>query len=155
VLFWMLGGLGLAQWNQLIYPLAALLGCGAYLLARARYLNAMTLGDESATSLGIPAGRFRMAVFVVCAILTGSAVAFSGVIAFVGLMVPHIVRMLAGGDYRRVLPLSALIGAIFLVLADMLARVIIPPQDLPIGIITGLVGGLFFLVLLRRNARMG
>lgn len=155
VLFWMLGGLGLAQWNQLIYPLAALLGCGAYLMARARLLNAMTLGDESATSLGIPAGRFRMAVFIVCAILTGSAVAFSGVIAFVGLMVPHIVRMLAGGDYRRVLPLSALIGAIFLVLADMLARVVIPPQDLPIGIITGLVGGLFFLVLLRRNARMG
>jgi len=155
VLFWMLGGLGLAQWNQLIYPLAALLGCGAYLMARARFLNAMTLGDESATSLGIPAGRFRMAVFIVCAILTGSAVAFSGVIAFVGLMVPHIVRMLAGGDYRRVLPLSALIGAIFLVLADMLARVVIPPQDLPIGIITGLVGGLFFLVLLRRNARMG
>ena len=155
VLFWMLGGLGLAQWNQLLFPLAALVCCGAYLLFRARYLNAMTLGDESATSLGIPAGRFRMVVFVVCAILTGAAVAFSGVISFVGLMIPHIVRMVAGGDYRRVLPLSALVGAIFLVLADMLARMIIPPQDIPLGIITGLIGGVFFLLLLRRNARVG
>jgi iron complex transport system permease protein len=154
VLFWMLGGLGLAQWNQLLFPLAALLVCGVWLLFRARYLNAMTLGDESATALGIPAGRFRMAVFVACAVLTGAAVAFSGVISFVGLMIPHIVRMVVGGDYRRVLPLSALVGAIFLVLADMLARIIIPPQDLPIGIITGLIGGVFFLALLRRNAAM-
>ncbi len=155
VLFWMLGGLGLAQWNQLLFPLAALVACGAWLIARARFLNAMTLGDESATALGIPAARFRMAVFVACAILTGAAVAFSGVISFVGLMIPHIVRMVVGGDYRRVLPLSALVGAIFLVLADMLARIIIPPQDLPLGIITGLIGGVFFLALLRRNASMG
>lgn len=155
VLFWMLGGLGLAQWSQLLFPLAALLACGTYLIFRARYLNAMTLGDESATALGIPAGRFRMVVFVVCALLTGAAVAFSGVISFVGLMIPHIVRMLVGGDYRRVLPLSALVGAIFLVLADMVARTIIAPQDIPIGIITGLIGGVFFLILLRKNARVG
>jgi iron complex transport system permease protein len=115
----------------------------------------MTLGDESATSLGVPARRFRMVIFIICAILTGAAVAFSGVISFVGLMIPHIVRLLVGGDYRRVLPLSALVGAIFLVLADILARRIIPPQDIPIGIITGLIGGLFFLLLLRRNARVG
>ncbi len=153
VIFWMLGGLGLSQWAQLPYPLAALLACGAYLIANARNLNAMTLGDESATTLGIPAGRFRMVVFIACALLTGAAVAFSGVIAFVGLMIPHIVRLVVGGDYRRVLPLSALLGAIFLVLADMLARIIIPPQDLPIGIITGLVGGVFFILLLRRRTR--
>lgn len=153
VIFWMLGGLGLSNWAQLPYPLAALLACGAYLMLNARNLNAMTLGDESATTLGIPAGRFRMIVFIVCALLTGAAVAFSGVIAFVGLMIPHIVRLIIGGDYRRVLPLSALLGAIFLVLADMLARTIIPPQDLPIGIITGLVGGVFFILLLRRKTR--
>ncbi|KQU97437.1 iron ABC transporter permease [Devosia sp. Root105] len=151
VIFWMLGGLGLSTWAQLPYPLVALLACGAYLIANARHLNAMTLGDESATTLGIPAGRFRMLVFIVSALLTGAAVAFSGVIAFVGLMIPHIVRLVVGGDYRRVLPLSALLGAIFLVLADMLARTIIPPQDLPIGIITGLVGGGFFILLLRRR----
>lgn len=149
VVFWMLGGLGLAQWQQLPFPLAALVLCGAYLIARAHDLNAMTLGDESATTLGIPARRFRLTVFVVCAFLTGAAVAFSGVIAFVGLMIPHIVRMLVGGDYRRVLPLSALLGAIFLVLADILARTLMPPQDMPIGVLTGIIGGAFFVGLLR------
>lgn len=151
VIFWMLGGLGLSQWAQLPYPLLALLCCGCYLLANARHLNAMTLGDESATTLGIPVRRFRMVVFVVCALLTGAAVAFAGVISFVGLMIPHIVRLVVGGDYRRVLPLSALVGAIFLVLADIAARTIIPPQDIPIGVITGLVGGVFFVALTRKR----
>lgn len=155
VIFWMLGGLGLAQWAQLPYPLAALLGCGAYLIANGRNLNAMTLGDESATTLGLPAARFRILVFIVCALLTGAAVAFSGIISFVGLMVPHIVRLVVGGDYRRLLPLCALVGATFLVLADTLARAIIPPQDMPIGVITGLVGGVFFIALMRRNRRLG
>ncbi|WP_407925716.1 FecCD family ABC transporter permease [Devosia faecipullorum] len=155
VVFWMLGGLGLAQWAQLPYPLLALILCGAYLIFNARNFNAMTLGDESATTLGLPAARFRTVVFVVCALLTGAAVAFSGIISFVGLMIPHLVRMAVGGDYRRVLPLSALVGAIFIVAADMVARVIIPPLDVPIGIITGLVGGLFFILLMRRRNRSG
>lgn len=149
VVFWMLGGLGLAQWQQLPFPLVALVLCGAYLLAKARALNAMTLGDESATTLGIPARRFRLTIFVVCALLTGSAVAFSGVIAFVGLMIPHIVRLMVGGDYARVLPLSALLGALFLVLADIAARTLMPPQDMPIGVLTGIIGGIFFVGLLR------
>ncbi|MCD7059395.1 FecCD family ABC transporter permease [Pelagibacterium xiamenense] len=155
VIFWMLGGLGLSQWEQLPYPLAALAAGSAYLMFNARNLNAMTLGDESATALGLPASGFRIVVFIVCALLTGAAVAFSGVISFIGLMIPHLVRLVVGGDYRRVLPLSALVGAIFLVLADMAARVIIPPQDMPLGVITGLVGGLFFIVLMRRNGRLG
>lgn len=155
VVFWMLGGLGLAQWSHLPYPLAALVGCGAYLMLKARSFNAMTLGDETATTLGIAAGRFRMTVFVVCALLTGAAVAFSGIISFIGLMIPHVVRFVVGGDYRRVLPLSALSGAIFLVGADIVARSLIPPQDMPLGIITGLVGGVFFIFLMRRNGRLG
>lgn len=153
VVFWMLGGLGLAQWVQLPYPLIALAGCGAYLLLNARNLNAMTLGDESATTLGLPAGRFRIIVFIVCAMLTGAAVAFSGIISFVGLMIPHLVRLVIGGDYRCVLPLSALVGASFLVAADMVARTIISPQDMPIGVIAGLVGGIFFIGLMRRSGR--
>lgn len=152
VVFWMLGGLGLAQWQQLPYPLAVLVAGGIYLIANGRKFNAMTLGDETATTLGIAAGRFRMVVFVICALLTGAAVAFSGIISFVGLMVPHIVRFAVGGDYRRVMPLSALVGAIFLVLADLAARVIIPPQDMPLGVITGLVGGIFFIGLMRRRS---
>lgn len=150
-IFWMLGGLGLAEWKQLPYPLIALAAGGAYLLTQTRNLNAMTLGDESATALGIPARRFRLVVFVVCALLTGCAVAYSGVIAFVGLMIPHVVRFVVGGDYRRVLPLSALVGAIFLVVIDMAARTVMPPQDMPLGILTGLIGGVAFVVLMRRR----
>lgn len=151
VIFWMLGGLGLAQWGQLWFPIGTLLLGSAYLIYKARYLNAMILGDETASTLGIPVERFRIMVIIVCALLTGAAVAFSGVIGFVGLMVPHIVRLLVGGDYRKVLPLSALLGAIFLVVADIVARIIMPPQDMPIGILTGLVGGIGFVFLMRKR----
>ncbi|MFT7107400.1 MAG: iron complex transport system permease protein [Yoonia sp.] len=151
VVFWMLGGLGLAQWSQLIFPLVILAGGGAYLIANARNLNAMTIGDETAATLGIPVRRFRLAVFIVGALITGVMVAFSGIIGFVGLMIPHIVRLIVGGDYTRVLPVSALCGAIFLLWADILARTVMAPDDIPIGIITGLIGGVFFVWLLRRN----
>lgn len=151
VVFWMLGGLGLAQWNQLIYPLGILLLCGAWLIGKSKVLNAMTVGDETASTLGIPVARFRLLVFIVGALITGVMVAFSGIIGFVGLMVPHVVRMLVGGDYRRVLPCSALLGAVFLLWADIVARTIMAPEDMPIGIVTGLVGGVFFVWLLRRK----
>lgn len=151
VIFWMLGGLGLAQWNQLLFPFLTLLFGGSYLLYKAKFLNAMILGDETANTLGVPVQRFRLTVIVVCALLTGAAVAFSGVIGFVGLMVPHIVRLLIGGDYRKILPLSALLGALLLVLADIVARVIIPPEDMPIGILTGLAGGIAFIFLMRQR----
>ena len=151
VVFWMLGGLGLAQWSQLAYPAVVLFLSGAWLLSRAPALNAMTVGDETASTLGIPVARFRLAVFVVGALITGVMVAFSGIIGFVGLMVPHIVRMLVGGDYARVLPGSALIGAVFLLWADIAARTVMAPEDMPIGIVTGLIGGVFFVWLLGRR----
>lgn len=152
VVFWMLGGLGLAQWDQLIYPLAILLVCGIWLLSQSTQLNAMTIGDETAATLGIPVAQFRLVVFVVGALITGVMVAFSGIIGFVGLMVPHIARMLVGGDYARVLPASALIGAIFLLWADIAARTVMAPEDMPIGIVTGLAGGTFFVWLLGRRS---
>ena len=152
VVFWMLGGLGLAQWDHLVYPLAILIVCGAWLMSRTSELNAMTVGDETAATLGIPVARFRLLVFVVGAIITGVMVAFSGIIGFVGLMVPHIARMIVGGDYARVLPASALIGAIFLLWADVTARTIMAPEDMPIGIVTGLIGGVFFVWLLGRRS---
>ena len=151
VVFWMLGGLGLAQWSQLVYPLTILLLCGAWLISRAKNLNAMTVGDETAVTLGISVARFRLSVFIIGALITGVMVAFSGIIGFVGLMVPHIARMLVGGDYTRVLLASALIGAIFLLWADILARTLMAPEDMPIGIVTGLIGGAFFIWLLRRQ----
>ncbi|EBA16793.1 transport system permease protein [Roseobacter sp. SK209-2-6] len=151
VVFWMLGSLGLAQWGQLIYPLVVLLVSAAWLLSRSTELNAMTVGDETASTLGIPVARFRLAVFVAGALITGVMVAFSGIIGFVGLMVPHVARMRVGGDYRRVLPASAFLGAIFLLWADITARTIMAPEDMPIGIVTGLVGGVFFVWLLSRR----
>lgn len=151
VVFWMLGGLGLAQWSQLIYPLVILTVCGAWLMRQAAVLNAMTVGDETASTLGIPVVRFRVLIFAVGALITGVMVAFSGIIGFVGLMVPHIARMLVGGNYLRVLPVSGLIGAIFLLWADIAARKVMAPEDMPIGIVTGLIGGLFFVWLLGRR----
>lgn len=152
VVFWMLGGLGLAQWAHLIWPAIILLGSAVWFLTVSRSLNAMTIGDETAATLGIPVSRFRLAVFVVGALVTGVMVAFSGVIGFVGLMVPHIVRLVVGGDNARVLPAAMLAGAILLIWADIIARTIMRPEDMPIGIVTGLIGGVFFVWLLRRKA---
>ncbi|TDL81098.1 iron ABC transporter permease [Palleronia sediminis] len=151
VVFWMLGGLGLAQWSHLLYALGVLVLCGAWFRLRAHDLDAMTVGDETAATLGIAVARFRLEVFVAGALITGVMVAFSGVIGFVGLMVPHIVRMAVGGSYARVLPVSALFGAVFLLWCDILARTVMAPEDMPIGILTGLIGGAFFVWLLRRR----
>lgn len=151
VVFWMLGGLGRARWDQLAYPAIVLAACGAWLMANAGRLNAMTIGDETAATLGIPVARFRLSTFVVGAALTGCMVAFSGIVGFVGLMVPHVVRLLTGGDHARVLPGAALLGAVFLVWADIAARTVMAPEDVPVGIVTGLIGGAFFIWLLRRR----
>jgi iron complex transport system permease protein len=151
VVFWMLGGLGLAQWSHLIWPLAVLGPCGLWLWAQGPRLNAMSLGDETAASLGIEVGRFRMTVFVAAALITGVMVAFSGLIGFVGLMMPHLVRLVLGGDNARVLPGSALAGAVFLIFADATARVVMAPEDMPIGVVTGLIGGLFFIWMMAKR----
>ncbi|WP_429923073.1 FecCD family ABC transporter permease [Agrobacterium vitis] len=151
VTFWMLGGLGLAQWQHLIYPAAVLAAGLCYLLPNARLLNALAMGDETAATLGVPVARFRMMLFVISALITGTMVAFSGAIGFVGLMVPHMVRALAGSDNVRVLPLSALTGALVLILADLVARLAVAPEDMPIGIVTGLAGCLAFLWIMRKT----
>jgi iron complex transport system permease protein len=151
VVFWMLGGLGLAQWNHLVWPLAVLVPCGLWLWTQAGRLNAMSLGDETAASLGIEVGRFRLTVFVVSALITGVMVAFSGLIGFVGLMMPHLVRLVVGGDNARVLPGSALAGAVFLIWADAAARVVMAPEDMPIGVVTGLIGGVFFIWMMAKR----
>ncbi|WP_045998204.1 FecCD family ABC transporter permease [Loktanella sp. S4079] len=151
VVFWMLGGLGLAQWAHLVFPAVVLCACSVWFMIRARDFDAMTIGDETAATLGINVTRFRLAAFVAGALVTGVMVAFSGIIGFVGLMVPHIVRMVVGGANGRVLPASLIVGAIFLVWCDILARTIMAPDDIPIGVVTGLIGGLFFVWLLRRG----
>lgn len=152
VVFWMLGGLGLAQWSHLAFPLVILLGVSLWFLLRSRDFDAMTIGDETAATLGINVTAFRLSAFVAGALITGVMVAFSGIIGFVGLMVPHIVRTVVGGANARVLPASLVAGAIFLVWCDILARTVMAPDDIPIGVVTGLIGGVFFVWLLRRRA---
>ncbi len=151
VVFWMLGGLGLAQWQNLAYPAGVLAVCLAILMARTRELNALAMGDETAATLGIAVAPFRFLLFVVTALLTGVMVAFSGAIGFVGLMVPHFVRLVVGADNVRVVPLSAATGALALVWADVVARLVMAPEDMPIGVVTGLVGGLAFILILRKS----
>ncbi|MDO5706683.1 MAG: iron ABC transporter permease, partial [Paracoccus sp. (in: a-proteobacteria)] len=151
VVFWMLGGFGFAQWDNLAFPLVSLAACSVIFALHAQQLNALAIGDETAATLGVSVRAVRLRLLIVSAFLTGVLVAFSGMIGFVGLMMPHIARLLIGGDNRRVLPASALLGAIFLVLADTAARRLTAPNDMPIGVVTGLIGGLFFIVLLTRQ----
>lgn len=150
-LFWMLGGLGAAQWSQLIYPLLALCLALPIMLSWASSLNAIMAGDETAITLGVNVNGLRFMVFLLCALVTGTMVAFSGAIGFVGLMIPHIVRIFVGADNNKVLPVSALIGALLLVWADALARTLIAPQDLPVGIVTSVIGGGFFIYLMTKK----
>jgi iron complex transport system permease protein len=151
ILFWLLGSFGLATWPQLPLPAVVLLAAMAYLLAQARSLNALAMGSEAAASLGVDVPRLRRNLFIVASVIAGVAVAVSGVIGFVGLVIPHIVRLLVGSDHRRTLPAGVLIGAAFMVLADLLARTIVAPQEMPIGVITAFIGAPTLLVLIRRR----
>ncbi|MET9225112.1 iron ABC transporter permease [Lentzea sp. NPDC003310] len=151
-MFWLLGSLGGATWTAL--PIAAavtVLGI-AYLMTRARQLNALAMGDETATTLGVPVNRFRTHLFVVTAGITGVLVAVSGAVGFVGLMLPHLTRMVVGADHRKVLPLAPLAGASFMVWVDVAARMLAAPEELPLGVITAAIGVPCFIFLMRRKS---
>ncbi|MEU7104029.1 iron ABC transporter permease [Streptomyces sp. NPDC046215] len=153
VLAWTLGGLGGVQWGTLWLPGAALSLGVVVLLVQARSLNLLLAGEEAATTMGLDVARFRARMFVLLSLVTGVLVAAAGPIGFVGLMLPHIVRLFVGGDHRRVLPAAALAGAVFLVWADIAARTVAAPMEVPVGVLTALCGGPFFLWLMRRDAR--
>ncbi|WP_424537125.1 FecCD family ABC transporter permease [Sphaerisporangium viridialbum] len=145
---WILGGIG-GDWSQvwLIAPYAIV--STVVLLAHGRLLDVLSVGDDEAVSLGVNAARVRLVVLCAASLATASAVAVSGLIGFVGIVVPHVVRRLAGGSYRVVLPLSLLAGASFLVLADLVARTVLAPAELPIGVVTAFIGAPFFVGVLR------
>ncbi|GAB5519312.1 MAG: iron ABC transporter permease [Rhodothermales bacterium] len=151
ITFWTLGSLGGATWSTLgaVAPFLLLGIVGAPLLARA--LNAMLLGEAEARHLGIHVEHLKRGVVLITALTVGAAVAVSGIIGFVGLVVPHLLRLTLGPDHRGLLPGSALLGAILLLAADLLSRTLVAPAELPIGIVTALVGAPFFLWLLLRN----
>ena len=149
-LVWLMGGASLSGWLPVWVELPyVVLGLGV-LMSMGHALNVMQVGDEQAQQLGLPVEQVRRWVLLSASLATAAAVSFSGIIGFVGLVVPHIVRMVWGGDYRRLLPLSVLCGAALLLSADILARVVLAPQEIPVGMIMALVGAPFFLWVLRR-----
>lgn len=151
LLFWSMGGFGAATWGVLP-PLAAVVFAGVLLLHRSsRTLDVLTFGDETAASLGVDGTRARTGLFVLTALVTGAMVAVSGAIAFVGLVLPHVVRIVVGATHARVLTVTPLAGALFMVWVDLLSRTVAAPRELPLGVITALVGVPVFLALTRRR----
>lgn len=149
--FWLLGDLSQATKNGFYLSLAAVI-IGTFVLTRqARALNLMMIGERDAFDFGVEVKRVRLAVFASASVLVGAAVAASGSVGYVGLIVPHLVRMAVGSDNRLVVPFSAICGAIFVVLADTIARTVIAPRELPVGAVTALIGAPLFIYLLRRN----
>ncbi|MFI9530420.1 FecCD family ABC transporter permease [Micromonospora rosaria] len=151
ILYWTLGGLGTANWTSL--PVATGVTAVAFVLLwrSSRSLDVLSMGDETSASLGVDSTAFRRRLFVLTAAVTGVLVAVSGVIGFVGLIMPHLVRMLVGSGHRRVLVVAPLVGGVFLVWVDLLCRVIVAPLELPIGVVTALVGVPVFITLMRRR----
>jgi len=150
---WILGGLATAGWSQVVQVLPYIVVAMGVLLAVRRLLDVLAVGDEEASSLGVHAKRARLVVVGAATLGTAAAVSVSGLIGFVGIIVPHTIRLLAGPSYRRILPLSVLFGGGFLMLADLLARTVISPEEVPLGVVTAFLGAPFFLVVLRQAKR--
>lgn len=151
VLFWTLGSFGAAGWASLPLVAAAVLVCLVWSWRRARALDLLALGDETAMSTGIEPSALRRELFVLTAVATGAMVAVSGAIGFIGLVLPHLVRLVVGVGHARVLVVAPLAGAVFTIWVDLLARTVVAPRDLPLGVITALLGVPVFVALIRRR----
>lgn len=151
-LHWMLGGLSGAKWAYLPIPAVVVVAAVIFLMLHYRTLNALLMGEETAVTLGIKIDQFRKILLVITSLVTGVLVAVSGAIGFIGLMIPHIARLLLGSNHRLVLPASALLGAIFLLWSDVVARTALAPEEMPVGIVTAFCGGPFLIWLLRRSS---
>jgi iron complex transport system permease protein len=146
---WLLGSLVKASWRDVKLILPYVVVSGAVLLAHRRHLDLLRVGDDEALTLGLDVRRVRIVVVAAATIGTAAVVSVSGLIAFVGIVVPHAVRMVCGGSYRRVLPISIVVGAAFLILADIPGRMLQNPAETPLGVVTAFCGAPFFMVLLR------
>ncbi len=154
VVFWMMGGLGGATWQQVQVMIPYALVGYVIVSVFSRELNAMLLGEETASHLGVNTERVKKIILVGSSMLVAAAVSTSGIIGFVGLVVPHFVRLVAGPDHRFLLPAAALLGGALLIATDTLARVIIAPSELPVGIITALIGAPMFVYLLKKRKKL-
>jgi len=153
ITFWLMGSLaGSSYFDAVVLAVIALV-CGAILLSRARELNAFAIGEDNARHIGVNVRRVRLMVMVAVAVLIGACVSVSGVIGFVGLVTPHMVRMVAGPNHKRLLPATLFGGACFLMLADLAARTILSPRELPIGVVTSLIGAVLFLMIFFRTRK--
>jgi iron complex transport system permease protein len=151
IIFWLMGSFEAPTWREVIIVGVTAIGGSAILFGYARDMNLLSLGDEEASQLGVDVTRLRRIIFIVTSIMIGAAVSVSGIISFVGLIVPHLLRLVLGADHRMLLPASFLVGAGFMVAADLIARVAIAPAELPVGAITALCGGPFFIYVLRHE----
>ena len=152
---WILGALPSSGWSDVLILLPYVVVASAVILVLRRVLDVLSLGEAEAASLGVSVGRTRLLLVAAATVGTAAAVAVSGLIAFVGIIVPHTIRLLTGTSYRGLLPLSFVVGAGFLVLCDVIARTALSPAELPIGVVTALFGGPFFVLVLRRTIRGG
>jgi len=148
---WILGRLSTSGWHEVLLILPYLAVGGVVILLHRRMLDVLSLGDEEATALGVPVRRVRLLVVTAATLGTAAAVAVGGLIGFVGIIVPHAVRLVTGASYRVILPLSALFGAAFLIVADVIARTALSPAELPIGVVTAFLGAPFFVLVLRTS----
>ncbi len=154
ITIWLMGQIQSVEYSQIIFVSLSFLVSLVILFWFAMALNVMQMGEENALWLGVEAEKVKIIVFIVASVLTGIAVTVSGLIGFVGLMVPHLMRIIFGPDHRLLLPASALGGAIFLVITDTLARVIMSPAELPVGVVTAMIGVPFFIYLLKRRRKL-
>ncbi len=152
-LFWMIGSLSGATWGKMIYVAIIFAGCSILIFLMYKSLDALLLGDDAAVTIGANLSKIKPLIIVLCTILTGAIVSVSGVIGFVGLIIPHITRSLVGPNHKKLIPASILIGGLFMIICDVISRVIVSPEELHIGIVTSLFGAPFFLYLVRKSKK--
>ncbi|MFH1646722.1 MAG: iron chelate uptake ABC transporter family permease subunit [Chloroflexota bacterium] len=154
IIFWLMGSFSLSQWSEIgiVLPYVAV-GTGV-IIVFARLLNVMQLDEEQAQQLGVNVERLKLVLLAAATLITAASVSFVGTIGFVGIIIPHAVRLIWGADHRFLLPLAVLTGAIFMILTDLVARTVLSPTEIPIGVITAICGAPFFLYLLRRRKKV-
>lgn len=150
-MYWMIGSLSGASWEKTIYVVIVFAVTAIVICFFHKSLDVLLLGDDTAVTLGVNLKLIKLSIIILCTILTGAIVSVSGVIGFVGLVIPHITRSVVGSTHRRLIPASILVGGFFIIVCDVISRVIVSPEELPIGVVTAFFGAPFFLFLIRKN----
>ena len=153
-LFWMMGSLSSAKWNQIGYIFMIFVVSFMLIYSLNKSLDAMLLGDDVATTIGVDLDKIKPIIIILCSVLTGTIVSVSGTIGFVGLVIPHITRLIVGANHKKLIPATVLVGGFFLIICDLLSRVIVAPEEVPIGVVTAVFGAPFFLFLIRKRKAM-